>query len=164
MENMRHEYIPKGRLLHEEGSEAEKFYIILMGTVAVYISDTADNNVNKLKRFKPFSPKCFEKANKSLQDKYEFMKMKTGDAFGEVSLMQSKPNTESIVSTTNCHFAIMYKRDFERTLMRIEMKTKSDWKTFFRDHPVFNNLTVNSIEKLFYLIELKTYIRGQHIF
>ena len=48
--------------------------------------------------------------------------------------------------------------------MKIEQNTKSNWKTFFRTHPIFDNLTLSSLEKLFYLVELKVYSRNQVIF
>ncbi len=44
------------------------------------------------------------------------------------------------------------------------MKTRDGWKKFFRSHPIFQNLTLVSLEKLFYLVELKFYIRNQPIF
>lgn len=44
------------------------------------------------------------------------------------------------------------------------MKTKSGWKTFFRAHPIFDSLTLVTLEKLFYLIELKIFQRNQTIF
>lgn len=59
---------------------------------------------------------------------------------------------------------MLSKDKFEETLYKIESKTRSDWKTFFRTHPVFQSLTLNSLEKLFKLIELKTYTRNQPIY
>jgi signal-transduction protein with cAMP-binding, CBS, and nucleotidyltransferase domain len=44
------------------------------------------------------------------------------------------------------------------------MKTKSGWKDFFRSHPLFDALTLVSLEKLFYLVELKIFARNQVVF
>lgn len=68
-----------------------------MGTAAVYIGESEEISSLALKRYKPSSVKGYEHCNKVLQDKYEFMKIKAGDAFGEISLMESKPHEESIL-------------------------------------------------------------------
>ena len=163
---MTHEYMPKGRIVYKEGETSHNFYIILLGTAAVFISNKPNNKISLvgMKKFKPLAPKCFTNANSLLQNKYEFMKMKTGDAFGETAIMQDKPLTESILCTTNCHFAVLSKHDFENTLMTIEMKTRQEWKSFFRSHHIFEKLTLASLEKLFYVVELNTYFRNQPIF
>lgn len=90
--------------------------------------------------------------------------MKAGEAFGETSLMHDKPLTESILCNTDAHFATLSKKKFEEILKTIEMKTKSGWKAFFRTHPIFDTLTLVTLEKLFYLIELKIFQRNQTIF
>ena len=106
----------------------------------------------------------FEKANQVLDNKYEFIKMKAGDAFGETALINDKPLGESVLCQTEWHFAVLSKRKFEETLMKIEQNTKEGWKKFFRTHPLFDSLTLVSLEKLFYLIELKLFTRNQKIF
>ena len=90
--------------------------------------------------------------------------MKAGDAFGETSLINDKPLGETILWQTECHFAVLSKKKFEDTLLAIEQNTKEGWKKFFRNHPLFDNLTLVSLEKLFYLIELKIFTRNQKIF
>lgn len=42
--------------------------------------------------------------------------------------------------------------------------TKKGWKNFFKSHHIFEELTLVSLEKLFYLIELKILSRNQTIF
>lgn len=59
---------------------------------------------------------------------------------------------------------MLSKRKFEETLLKIEQNTKEGWKKFFRTHPLFDSLTLVSLEKLFYLIELKIFTRNQKIF
>lgn len=44
------------------------------------------------------------------------------------------------------------------------MKTRQGWKIFFKSHFIFEDLTLVSLEKLFYLVELKFYNRNQVIF
>lgn len=167
---MKHVYHPKGHVINDDGlgyqTSAFEFYIVLMGTVAVYINDPSQQQflAGGLKKMKKMKGKCFERANEILADKYEFMKMKAGEAFGETSLINGKPPEESYLCTTECHFAVLSKKKFDETLLRIELKTKKGWKNFFKSHPIFEKLTLVSLEKLFYLIELKIFSRNQTIF
>lgn len=48
--------------------------------------------------------------------------------------------------------------------MKIEQNTKEGWKKFYKNHPLFDHLTLVSLEKLFYLVELKMFTRNQKIF
>lgn len=151
--------------MYEEGSYGKEFYIVLVGTVAVYISDPSTNKYGSgLKKMKKINTKGFEEANQVLEGKYEFMKMKAGDAFGETALINDKPLAESILCMSECHFAVLSKNKFEETLLKIEQKTKGGWKKFFKVHPLFDSLTLVSLEKLFYLIELRILNRNQTIF
>lgn len=164
---MKHIYCPKGKLVYEEGSFGHEFYIILMGKASVYISEIENKSTSApswLKKYKPLNNPAFERANEVLTKKYEFTKLKPGDSFGENALLYDRPLSESILWVSDCHFAVLSKNKFEQILKRIEMKTKSGWKNFFRNHPIFENLTLVSLEKLFQLVELKMYQRGQVIF
>ena len=136
-----------------------------MGKVSIHINDPFKSGIKgKLKKMKHLAAKCFEKANQELHGSYEFMKMKAGEAFGESALVHDSPLQESILCLTNCHFAVLTKQKYEELLKKIEMKTRDGWKHFFRSHPFFENLTLVSLEKLFYLIELKFFKRNQPIF
>ena len=99
-----------------------------------------------------------------LDGTYEFMTMKAGEAFGESALVTDRPLQESTLCITNCHFAVLPKQKYEEILKKIEMKTREGWKNFFRSHPFFDNLTLVSLEKLFYLVELKFFKRNHPIF
>lgn len=90
--------------------------------------------------------------------------MKPGEGFGDTALLNDKPLTESILCRTDCHFATLSKVKYVEILKRIEMKTKSGWKQFFRSHPIFEKLTLVSLEKLFLVTELKMFTRNQTIF
>lgn len=55
---MKHEYMPKGSMVYEEGSYGTQFYILLMGTATVYISNPEDQIcLSGFKKFKPLSQK-----------------------------------------------------------------------------------------------------------
>ena len=162
---MKHVYCPKGKIIYQEGSFGSEFHIILMGKVSVYINDPSKAGIEgELKKRKKQTEKCFEKANQILEGTYEFMKMKAGEAFGESSLVYDRPLRESTLCITNCHFAILTKQKFEEILKKIELKTRDGWKNFFKNHPFFDDLTLVSLEKLFYLVELKFFTRNHPIF
>ena len=162
---MKHIYWPKGRIVYEEGSFGHNFFIVLVGKVSVYMNDPSKAGITgELKKMKKLPASCFQKANEMLWDSYEFMEMKVGDAFGESALIHDRPLQESILCMKNCHFAVLSKNKFEEILKRIEMKTRDGWKHFFKSHPLFDSLTLVSLEKLFYLVELKFFSRGQPIF
>mmetsp|Transcript_39539 Transcript_39539/g.45398 ORF Transcript_39539/g.45398 Transcript_39539/m.45398 type:complete len:131 (-) Transcript_39539:1877-2269(-) len=101
MNSMKHVYHPKGHIMNDDGlghqTSAFEFYIVLMGTVAVYIDDPSHQQflAGGLKKMKKLNGKCFEHANEVLADKYEFMRMKAGDAFGETALLNGTPPEES---------------------------------------------------------------------
>lgn len=163
---MSHEYFTKGKIVYNEGEFGDEFYIILMGDVTVFTKESTDeiSMSDPMGKQKKYGGKIYDKAREELKNKYEFMTMQPGEAFGQTAILQDKPHSESILCTTNCHFAILSKKNFERILKLIEMKTKDGWKIFFKSHPIFDSLTLVSLRKLFYLIELKIYSRNQHIY
>ena len=59
---------------------------------------------------------------------------------------------------------MLTKQKFEEILKKIEMKTRDGWKNFFKSHPFFDHLTLVTLEKLFYLVELKFFKRNHPIF
>lgn len=166
VDSMNHEYYPKGKVVYQEGEFGHNFYIILMGSTGVFMRDPPDDVdlMTPMKKIKYYSSSNYDTARAQIGDSYEFTKMKPGEAFGQVALMHDKPHSESILCTSNCHFATLSKNKFDIILKRIEQKTKGGWKNFFKSHPIFDDLTLVSLQKLFYLIELKIYNRNQTIF
>ena len=92
------------------------------------------------------------------------MFLKPGDSFGENSLIKDWPATETIYWNADWHFLTLSKWKFNEILLKIEQKRHYNWKMFFKSNPVFDNLTLNSIEKLFYLTELIKFKKGETIF
>ena len=48
-----------------------------------------------------------------------------GDYFGDLALLSSKTRSATIFSTSECHFAVLYKQDFKKLLQKFEMKYES---------------------------------------
>ena len=92
------------------------------------------------------------------------MKLKPGDSFGNNAIVKDMPSAETIYWTTNWHFWTLSKQKFNEILLKIEQKRHHSWKIFFKSIPVFESLTLNTIEKLFYLTELVKFNKGDTIF
>lgn len=43
----------------------------------------------------------------------------SGDAFGELALMENRPRAATIICKENCHFAVLEKTPFNRILSKI---------------------------------------------
>lgn len=157
---MEHIYSPKGDIVYEEGQYGDFFYILLLGEVSVYISDQSQKYFlsGGVKKFEKFQEDCYQYANSVLNSKYEFTRLKPGDAFGENALLRNKSYGESLLCTTSCHFARLSKAKFEEILKSIEFKTKSGWTKFFKSNEIFQKLTLSSLEKLFYLLGKRYHI------
>ncbi len=96
-----------------------------------------------------------------IRDKYdELAFLKTGDYFGEVSLIENKTRMASIRCVEDCHFAILSKDDFNRALGAIEKRKYNERIQFLQSLPYFDKLTKNSVGKLSYqFIDMPT-IKG----
>jgi CRP-like cAMP-binding protein len=96
--------MPKGKMVFEMGSRGDMFYIILSGEVAVYIDIPQNEEENSLGGFyttNKLKGQAFEKSLDKLKGKYEFMRMRNGDAFGELALINDTPRGASIICTQN---------------------------------------------------------------
>ena len=62
----------------------------------------------------------------------EVLTLNSGQSFGELALLQDKPRAASIVAETDCHFALLGRRDYERILEKIERKETEAKVQFFK--------------------------------
>ena len=53
---------------------------------------------------------------------YELESLKDGDYFGDIALIEHKPRNATVFCKTDCHFAILSREDFERSLGAIERR------------------------------------------
>lgn len=80
----------------------------------------------------------------------ELNRLGAGNAFGDLSLMDSKPRMASIRCLEETHFAVLSKHDFNNVLGQIERKKMNEKIQFLRGLPFFSALTKTSIGKLTY--------------
>jgi CRP-like cAMP-binding protein len=86
--------------------------------------------------------------------------LKTGDYFGEVSLIENKKRMASIRCLEDCHFAILSKEDFNRALGAIEKRKYNERIQFLQSLPYFDKLTKTSVGKLSYQFVDMSTIKG----
>ena len=50
--------------------------------------------------------------------------LNSGDAFGELALLENRPRAATIICKDNCHFAVLEKNHFNRILSKMEKMNK----------------------------------------
>lgn len=80
----------------------------------------------------------------------ELNRLGAGNAFGDLSLMGSRPRMASVRCLEETHFAVLSKQDFNNVLGQIERKKMNEKIQFLRSLPFFSALTKTSIGKLTY--------------
>ena len=104
---MTHYHLEKGNMLFEAGTIGTTFYIILKGSVEIWI----------------LSKKEVEEVNndgtitKKIQEVSIFLKnLKQGQAFGELALIDKKPRSATIITRDHCDFGVIDKETFEKII------------------------------------------------
>ncbi len=92
-------FYPKGKVIVKEGEEAYVAFIIQSGRVSVYS----------------------EKEGKRV----EFSQLKTGDIFGETSLIMNAPRTASVEALEDCNMIVIRRDDFEKKLIKSDATIKA---------------------------------------
>lgn len=112
IEALKLERFKKRDIVMEIGSHGEKFYIILEGTVSVYIKNMADTS--------KISDE-FERSN-SLNSLVltEVAQLQAGKSFGELALTDNKfaKRKATIKSLTSVVLAVLHKVDYDRILSK----------------------------------------------
>lgn len=102
---MTYDHRKKGETLFELGSIGSTFYIILKGSVGVWVN----------------IPKQIEDDNREIITSFvrtEVKVLPTGASFGELALIEKKPRAATIICKEECHFGVLDKNAFERILSR----------------------------------------------
>lgn len=100
---MTYENLNKGKTLFEIGSSGSTFYIILKGSVGVWVN----------------IPKQIEDDKKEIKTILTLTEVKilnTGSSFGELALIDKKPRAATIICREDCQFGVLDKVSFERIL------------------------------------------------
>lgn len=138
--------------LFYKDSIGTKFYLILKGKVGVYIR--LPKKVNK-------------EEGKSQEDDSSLTCVKeldSGEAFGELALLNNKPRLASIIAHENTFLAVLDKNDFGNILKEKEELKLLKEMGFFAKLPIFNGWNFNLV-KLLYLNAFRVkYKKGDFVF
>ena len=94
LRKLRYEYGKKDRKIFNYGDMGRKFYIILSGAVQVLVPKNTSSE-------EPFEETAKKAAFVMVNE------LKTGDSFGEISLLNSVPRTATCVCQTDTHFVVL---------------------------------------------------------
>ena len=103
----------KDKVICKLGDIGDLFYIILQGTVKVLVPDAYSRNL------------------------IECTHLMAGCAFGEFALIKNKPRSATVITTEDCHFAVLSKKDFLRILGTFTNKKFDDMGRFLKSLPLF---------------------------
>lgn len=119
-------------LLSHADSVGVKFYLVIEGTVGVYMRLPKEQGLG----FPAAAPDRGEISHIT-EDLTCVKELHGGDSFGELALMNNKPRLASIICHTNCHFATLGKKEFFDTLKQKEEEKLTNEMGFFLNMPFF---------------------------
>lgn len=135
---MRYEMAFENSYVFNYGDQADKFYILVEGSVEVRIPDP-DNKKILIK----------------------IADLATGQSFGELALMKNQPRMASIYCTSMCHFATLSKEDYDRILAVVFERQLDQKLKFLSSLQIFEEWTKMSLTKLSYFFhEIKNNRKG----
>jgi CRP-like cAMP-binding protein len=124
-----------------QGDTGTKFYVILEGRVGVYLN--------------------LEDPATGLRAPTQVGMLSKGDAFGELALLHNKPRAATIRCLANCHFAVLEKNDYVKTIAKVHENKLTQKIDFLLSLPMFRSWTRGSMQKLSYYFKEKAYTRRQ---
>lgn len=151
------------------GEPAGDFYVVIEGKVSVRIP----NNKNKSPRMeeqkiesKKRIGSFFGNNDKTIgavllnrflgHELYEEVKiLTTGDAFGELALINDKPRAATVTAKSRVVLGILHKEAFHRLLSHYAEKTINDKVNFLQCLPVFKAWSRNYLMKICFYFTLK---------
>ena len=178
----------RGQLIIRYGDIGTDFYIIIKGTVGVYVPklrrssihikdvENFENNLRnsrKISIFKYTGTEVADYINKNtiylapVADASKLEKvliMGPGESFGELALLNNKPRAATIVSITNSTLAKLSKKNFEKLLGKFTEKRLNEKLLFFQMHPMFLKCSKLSLTKMSFYFNIKKFSRGQYLF
>ena len=121
---------------------AEKFYIILEGSVNVII----------------------EISDKKKTTMVTVAQLHSGMSFGELALLKDQPRSATILCNTDCHFAVLGKGDYMKIIGKAEMRILDRIIDFLGEIPFFAKWGKKKLGKLTYYLDKKKFKRKQVVF
>lgn len=142
-----------GSTLFEIGSIGTKFYVILQGSVGIWV------NLPKI---------ILDENGKPLEQKElvltEVKTLGPGTSFGELALLDNRPRAATIRCKENCEFAVLDKQHFDAILKEKEQRKLFENIDFLSSMRVFHGIGFSGLKSLFYHCEEMKALRKQIIY
>ena len=78
----------------------------------------------------------------------DIARLESGGSFGELAIIDGKPRMSTIKCLTRCHFIVLSKAAYNKTLYEIEKKRQAEKSNFIKSYPIFSNLSRTFLNKL----------------
>ena len=148
-------------MVFKQGDPGDSFYVILDGSVAVYIGSSPD------KRKSSVLPSSNSSTPRSSSDDELLLKrarlvttLFKGTEFGQVALQTDSPRNATIKAISDTHLARLDRVDYLRIVKTHYDTQNAAISAFFKTIPVFKDWTDSKIGKVASMCILKRYSRG----
>ena len=112
---MSYEFQAEGDTVFQINTIGDKFYVILEGTVGVYIQNECEGQGDTHSTWD--IPLFNTPLGSTIESNLSCVKcLSKGSSFGELALLYDSPRMASIVCHTDCHFAVLPKKEFLRVM------------------------------------------------
>lgn len=90
-------------------------------------------------------------------------KLKKGQSFGDMALLDYKPRSATIKCVTDCKFAVVPKIQYQKIFGKIQKKILNRLLDMLQEIPYFEEWTRNDVKKLSYCFKEVDYKRNNTI-
>ncbi|KAM3131880.1 Cyclic nucleotide-binding domain-containing protein 2 [Paramecium bursaria] len=140
LEKLRIEKLEQNELVCKSGERGYKFYIILKGSVEVYLEQRKEGQTESIL----------------------INTLKQGQSFGELALITSKPRLATIITREPCVFATLYKDDYRAILQNNEQLKVEQTVGFLGNVSSFSNFTERGLYMLYFCCKVQ-YLQRRYI-
>ncbi|CAI2364241.1 unnamed protein product [Moneuplotes crassus] len=159
--NIQYEKCEKGQIAIEYESTGKTFYIIVKGSVTVYIPDNRPN----ISRIVTQRRATF-KTSLEQHEEMKFIDMGhlgPGRNFGERACLTGKPRMARIQCNEECHFAIVRRNDYRTIIGALHQQKKTALAEFLKQMPFISHWSITHLSKLSEIVEKTALIRNQYL-
>ncbi|KAL4482469.1 hypothetical protein ABPG72_001445 [Tetrahymena utriculariae] len=148
----------RGDIVFKQGDQGDKFYLILRGQVKVVVSVKRQLQIPQEKTDKN------KKVKNEKEEQLEIKVLKSGETFGELAIIDSKPRGATIVCLEDCDFIVFEKNSFIKILKDQEtQKLRNEINQLTKIY-LFKDFSLNLLKNLYLLFSVNNYQRGDVIY
>ena len=151
-----HESWRRGEILFRKGDTGTKFYIVLSGTVGIYVKTSVNQEV--------VCEDTGVKVVKSVLELQEVKELHPGGTFGELALITNNLRAATVQCKTECHLAVLEKADYIRILGRLEQQKLEELVEFLQSLPLFKGWGKLATQRISYYFTPTKFIRKQCVY